>query len=262
MIYLLKGKSMFIKKLMKKKSETHDEKILGTKLTENKMIEIIQSVKPYTMVPVGSQRFNIISALKSIKEKQKGVIVECGAWKGGSSVAILLAQKKAFGKVIKPVFMLDSFEGLPDAKKIDGDLALNWQADKDSLAYYDNCYANILEVKSTLKNFGLKEGEYYLIKGWFDDTVPKLGKKLIKEKIALLRLDGDWYDSTKVCLENLVPLVNSGSTVIIDDYYAWDGCAVAVNEYLGINKLPFRIRVIGDYLGAYFYTKGRESSNE
>jgi O-methyltransferase len=72
-------------------------------------------------------------------------------------------------------------------------------------------------------------GSYRLVPGWFKDT---LATFVPPEPIAVLRLDGDWYDSTRLCLEALYPAVPPGGLIIIDDYYAWEGCARAVHEYL------------------------------
>jgi O-methyltransferase len=227
-------------------------------MSEEAKSKIIEQCKPYTMIPDASQAFNIEAVVDIINKNQEGVIVECGTWKGGASIAMLLAQKHFFGKVIKPVYLLDSFEGLPEAKVIDGPLANRWQENKESPQYFNNCASSQAEVEAALISFGFVPGEYFLIKGWFDQTTPMLKEKLQTDKIALLRLDGDWYESTRVCLENLMPLVTHGGTVIIDDYYAWDGCAVAVNEYLGKNKLPFRIKTMQDTVGAYFYAKSRD----
>jgi hypothetical protein len=77
------------------------------------------------------------------------------------------------------------------------------------------------------------------VKGWFKDTVP--GREF-PEPIAVLRLDGDWYESTLTCLESLYPKVTPGGVVIIDDYYVWDGGARAVHEYLGARQSADRIR--------------------
>ena len=75
---------------------------------------------------------------------------------------------------------------------------------------------------------------FSLIRGWFSETIPRF---IPPSPIAVLRLDGDWYDSTRVCLENLYPQVAPGGIVIIDDYYNWDGCARAVNEFLADSRL-------------------------
>jgi O-methyltransferase len=90
-----------------------------------------------------------------------------------------------------------------------------------------------------------------LVPGWFDETVPPLARRLRGEGIALLRLDGDWYESTTVCLEHLEPLVHEEGVIVIDDYYAWDGCARAVHDYLSRHDLPYRLRGIPSGNGAY-----------
>lgn len=240
-----------------KKQQLHGE------LSEEQIAEIVQAAKPYTMITEVSLRFNILSVLRAINEGHQGAVVECGTWKGGSSLVMLLAQLKAYGKVIKPVYLLDSFEGLPEAKAIDGTLARLWQSKKDVPEYFDNCSAAVEDVERMLKKFGFKKKrDYNLVKGWFDDTVPQLAEQLQTTGIALLRLDGDWYESTKVCLDNLVPIVSPKATIIMDDYYAWDGCAVAVHEYLGVHKLPYRIRSMDQNFGAYFYKMGREEASQ
>jgi hypothetical protein len=65
--------------------------------------------------------------------------------------------------------------------------------------------------------------------GWFQNTIPVDAGQL--GPIALLRLDGDWYDSTKICLEHLYPLLSPGGIIILDDYYCWEGCRKATDEY-------------------------------
>ena len=79
----------------------------------------------------------------------------------------------------------------------------------------------------------------HFVPGWFADTLPTFPTHL---PIALLRLDGDWYDSTMQCLTLLYERVMNGGLVIIDDYYAWDGCARAVHEFLARTSEPCRLR--------------------
>ena len=78
----------------------------------------------------------------------------------------------------------------------------------------------------------IPEGNIIPVKGWFSDTVPSFDKS-----ICILRLDADWYDSTKVCLENLYPKVVSGGIVILDDYGYWKGCKEATDDYLKKNGI-------------------------
>lgn len=160
----------------------------------------------------------------------EGDFVECGVWRGGMSAAIseLLGSKCN-------LHLFDSFEGLPPAKEIDGREALAWQKDILAPGYYDNCTADESFTKEAMKLAG--HDNYTLYKGWFQDTLSGINTK----SIAILRLDGDWYDSVKVCLKELFPLLAEGGVVIIDDYYTWDGCAKAVHDYLSEIKSPSRI---------------------
>lgn len=183
--------------------------------------------KDYTMI----DEKTYINNLK-IAEKAKDVtgdIVECGVWRGGmiAGIAELLGSKSKY-------FLYDSFEGLPDAKEIDGASALDWQSNSEGEHYHDNCKAEINFANEAMTKTGV---DFQLIKGWFDDTVP-FHKH---EKISLLRLDADWYDSTIVCLKHFFPKVVQGGIVIIDDYYVWDGCTKAVHDYLSEIKSNCRI---------------------
>jgi hypothetical protein len=78
-----------------------------------------------------------------------------------------------------------------------------------------------------------------LVKGWFEDSLPANRQRI--GPIALLRIDGDWYSSVRCCLDNLYDQVVDGGLVVLDDYYAWDGCAIAVHEFLGSRRLAHRI---------------------
>ncbi len=75
---------------------------------------------------------------------------------------------------------------------------------------------------------------YELVKGWFDDTIPPFAET--SPRIAVLRLDGDWYESTMCCLTNLFPHVVENGLVLIDDYGYWEGCTRAVHDYLSAEK--------------------------
>ena len=152
-----------------------------------------------------------------------GCVVECGVWRGGMSagMAEVLGADRQY-------FLFDSFEGLPTASEdLDGTAAVAWQSDTKSPNYYNNCSAEEAEAATAMKLSGATS--FSLVKGWFDQTLPRFTPPC---EIALLRLDGDWYDSTRVCLESLYPHVAFGGIVIVDDYYSWDGCARAVNEFI------------------------------
>lgn len=192
--------------------------------------ELYAKYSEYTMVPKRTFISNLKLASNYIPE---GSIVECGVWRGGmiSALAEILGSNRSY-------YLFDSFEGLPPAKTIDGEKALAWQSNKNSKYYYNNCsadesYAIEALQKATIKN-------YKIVKGWFEKTIPNEINKI--DKISVLRLDGDWYDSTILCLNYLFEKVVSGGLVIIDDYYSWDGCSKAVHEFLYRKKLNDQIQ--------------------
>ena len=172
------------------------------------------------MVPQDYYITNLVLA-EQVK-KIKGCVVECGVWRGGmiAGVARTLGPSRNY-------FLFDSFEGLPPAKEIDGPAALEWQRDKNSPLFHNNCAAEAYYAKQAMNKAGITNS--FLIQGWFSETLTKFEPP---EPIALLRLDGDWYESTKTCLEALFQKVAPGGLIIIDDYYTWDGCSKATHEYL------------------------------
>jgi O-methyltransferase len=160
-----------------------------------------------------------------------GCVVECGVWRGGMSggMAEVLGPSRQY-------FLFDSFEGLPAAGEQDGDEARKWQADTASPTFYDNCAAPIEFAERAMRLSGA--ANFKLVKGWFENTLPSF---VPPEPIAILRLDGDWYDSTLVALNSLWPQLAPGGIVIIDDYYAWDGCSRAVHDFLSRRELTARV---------------------
>ncbi|MFC0514582.1 TylF/MycF/NovP-related O-methyltransferase [Mucilaginibacter angelicae] len=184
--------------------------------------------RQHTMVPEAIYIANLELVLKAAGIT--GDIYECGVWKGGmiAGIAELLGNKRKY-------YLFDSFEGLPEAKEIDGMAAIGWQQNKDAPAYFDNCSA---AEDQAIKVMNLTHTDYTIVKGWFSQSLP-LHKAT--GPIAVLRLDGDWYESTLDCLTFLFPMVSYGGMIIIDDYYAWDGCARAVHDYLSSIKSSSRI---------------------
>ena len=183
--------------------------------------------KQYTMIRETQYVGNLHLAAKVINVE--GIVVECGTWRGGmiAGIADVLGSERSY-------YLCDSFQGLPPAKEIDGSAALAWQADTTSPGFYDNCTASEEEARAAMKMSRAKD--YQIIKGWFDKTLPTFPL----QPIALLRMDADWYDSTKCILDNLADRVVCGGAIIFDDYYAWEGCTVAVNEFAARKR--WRIR--------------------
>ncbi len=161
-----------------------------------------------------------------------GDVVECGVWKGGMIAAI----SEVLGKH-RNYYLFDSFEGLPPVKDIDGPDAKQWQENKSSPLFYENCKTDEAIAAEAMTR--AKTERRFIVKGWFNETLPAFSTK---DGIAILRLDGDWYESTMTCLEHLFHKVNKGGLIIIDDYFMWDGCTKAVHEFLVKNRLSNRIR--------------------
>lgn len=203
-------------------------------LSSERVQEIYTKYRDFTMIPSDVYALNLDLCYQEAPEH--GCIVECGVWRGGMAAGI--------SDVLpgRCTYLFDSFEGLPPAKEIDGKAALDWQAQKDGPAYFDNCRAEQHFAQRAMAMS--RAGSVDIMAGWFSDTVPSF---VSPEPIAVLRLDGDWYDSTMVCLESLYPHVMSGGLIIIDDYYAWDGCARAVHDYLSRHGIVDRIRQRGDW---------------
>jgi hypothetical protein len=152
----------------------------------------------------------------------QGCIVECGVWRGGmiAGLAELLGPEREY-------FLFDSFEGLPPVAEIDGAFAIEWQKPENALKNFNNVKAPIEAAEAAMKKSGVPR--YRIVKGWFRDTLPNFKPA---EEIALLRLDADLYESTSTCLEYLYPLLAEEAVVIVDDYYDWEGCTRAVNDFL------------------------------
>ena len=163
-----------------------------------------------------------------------GAIVECGCWKGGMACGLL---EIADGP--RAFHFFDSFEGLPPAKAIDGQSAIDWQADTEADNYYDNNRADEEPFRKQVESVARSDQRLHIHKGWFDDTLSSFPDD---QPIAVLRLDGDWYDSTMTCLTTLFDRVMPGGVVIIDDYLTWDGCTRAVHDFLSARKAPEGLR--------------------
>jgi hypothetical protein len=167
-----------------------------------------------------------------------GCFVECGVWRGGASILGAL-RFEARGRRL-PVWMFDSFEGLPPPRDEDGPAAIAWARDTEGPSYHDNCTASEREARDAVARFGV---EAHIVKGWFDQTLPAERERM--GPIALLRIDGDWYDSVLCCLTNLYDQVSPGGWIVFDDYYDWDGCALAVYDFLATRRLPVRLVTSG-----------------
>jgi O-methyltransferase len=198
---------------------------------------LIRRVRELTMVPELMLMGLAEQVQTVLSENVPGDLVECGVWRGGS--AFLMAQLlRRAGEKGRKVWLFDSFEGLPPVGPRDGVRAHEWQADVNSPWYLDNCRASLEDVERSRRLLGLVPYTE-CVKGWFNETLPSHRERV--GPIALLRIDADWYESVLCCLDNLYDQVSDGGLVVFDDYYTYDGCVLAVHEFLASHSLPHRL---------------------
>ncbi len=199
-------------------------------------LDIIARVMPFTMTT--PQRVAAVRQAVQYVEANDipGAFVECGVWKGGSSMAAALSFKTP-----RPFYLFDTFEGMTaptaeDVRASDGrgaDAVLG-AADKGAHVW---CESGLAEVQANMRSTGYPEGLVTCVKGMVEDTIPANAP----DQIAILRLDTDWYASTRHELEHLYPRLSPGGVLIIDDYGYWEGARKAVDEYFAGRVLLHRI---------------------
>jgi O-methyltransferase len=211
---------------------------------ENEANEAIKIVRKQTMLPY----MDLVTLYEQARYCEKAAIegdfVECGVWKGGAVGLMALVNLK-YSAQKRNLHLFDAFEEIcAPNKDIDGDRAINevkeLLSDKALIngelqplkGIYDKIGgpSDINECRSLIeKKIGYPTDYIQYHKGWFQNTVAIQSKEI--KKIALLRLDGDWYESTKICLENLYDNVVSNGIIIFDDYGLYAGCKKAVDEF-------------------------------
>jgi hypothetical protein len=187
--------------------------------------EFIKTVRPYSMTSVEriTELFNSLEYIRI--NKIPGDIVECGVWKGGNIKGIMdylhyhdIQDKK--------VWLYDTFEGMTEPDENDVDLRSNKA--KDILESV-MCYASLDSVKSLLQTSKFSQDQVNYVIGDILKTLTDVNN--VPDKISLLRLDTDWYQSTKIELDVLYPNLSVNGVLIVDDYGHWQGSKKAVDEY-------------------------------
>lgn len=211
---------------------------------EEESAKIISLVSGKTMT--SPERLNsLISATKYISTNNiEGAIVECGVWRGGSMMAVAYTLQE-LSLTNRDLYLFDTYEGMPPPSEKDitffnvyADSLLN-SADKKQQETYV-CYASLEDVEKNLYSTGYPKQKIHFLPGKVEDTIPEKAP----EKIALLRLDTDWYESTRHELEHLFPRLAVGGVIIIDDYGYWKGCKEATDEYIENQKIPLLLNRI------------------
>jgi len=192
---------------------------------------------------IGMQRMENLRqcACTVLEDNIPGDFVETGVWRGGACI-LMRGVLKAYGVTDRLVWVADSFAGLPMPN------AAKYKADRgDDHHVYEALAVSQEQVAENFKRYDLLDEQVKFLKGWFSETLPSAPI----DKIAVLRLDGDMYESTMDALNALYNKVSPGGFVIIDDFHAVPGCRKAVEDYIAANGLAVKLEEI-DGTGVYW----------
>jgi O-methyltransferase len=207
-------------------------------------VDTYNMVKEYTMTSAERIASLCNAVIYLAKNNIAGDIVECGVWRGGSTMAAIDTLIKV-GDTTRQVYLYDTFEGMSEPTKFDKESSNGASASELLKKNPDvKCISALQEVQNNVGNLKYPPELIHYVKGKVEDTIPGI----MPSKIALLRLDTDWFDSTAHELKHLYPLLVPGGVIIIDDYGHWEGARKAVDEYIAANKLPLLLNRI-DYTG-------------
>jgi O-methyltransferase len=227
------------------RAEVPDHKSRGF---DEEFLPIMNRCREFTMTSE-EKMFALYRAVKYLERNGiRGDVVECGVASGGSmmlAASTILSE----GNGAREIWLFDTFAGMPQPSERDvnfrGEEArIQWEASRAE-DHNKWCYASLAVVKANMETTGYPREKIRYIQGRVEDTVPSQAP----ESIALLRLDTDWYASTRHELEHLYPRLREGGVLIIDDYGHWEGCRQATDEFfagwLGPKPLLHRIDRLG-----------------
>lgn len=207
---------------------------------------IVRQAKAYSLTSLERLAAVVQAVRYVVRHRIPGDFVECGVWRGGSSMAAALALK-AFGDTSRALYLYDTFEGMSEPtekdKLADGTSASAILTDHEKGTGYW-CYASLEDVTANLRTTGYPEDKLVYVKGKVEDTIPAR----IPDKLAILRLDTDWYESTAHELLHLYPRLSRHGVLLIDDYGHWQGARAAVDEYVEKLSSPLFLQRV-DYTG-------------
>lgn len=192
---------------------------------------------------VGLRRLDNVQACVEdvLRRGVPGDLLEAGVWRGGTTI-LMRAVLGAYDDDQRRVWVADSFEGLPkpDADAFPADAGLDY-------TIHSELSVGVQQVQANFDRYGLLDDRVEFLPGWFKDTLPSAPI----DKLAVMRLDGDLYESTIDALEVLYPKLSVGGYCIIDDYGALEACRRAVDDYRRANGITEEIRPV-DWTGAYW----------
>jgi O-methyltransferase len=205
--------------------------------------EVLRSVRARTMTSHEKLFALVVAARHVVDHDIDGAVVECGVWRGGSMQAIArtLLQR---GVGDRDLHLFDTFEGMPEPtaedRRYDGEPAGTLLAEKPRTSWVW-AIATLEDVQAGMAETGYPAERIHYHRGMVEDTIPAAAP----EPIALLRLDTDWYASTRHELEHLYDRVPPGGLILFDDYGYWEGARRAIDEFVAERKLQLLLVPMG-----------------
>ena len=207
---------------------------------------ICEAVAPFTMTSVDRVAALVAATRYLVANDIQGDFVECGVWRGGSTMAVAHTLIET-GATDRHLYLYDTFAGMSEPgerdRMADGTTAAELLGTGGRYSAYQ-CYAGRREVMKNVLSTGFPENHVHFVEGKVEDTIPGI----VPSQIALLRLDTDWYESTKHELTHLYPLLAERGVLIVDDYGHWHGAKEATDEYFQQNGFTPLLQRI-DYTG-------------
>ena len=212
--------------------------------------EIVERALPNTMTGVLRLLGLVTSVRYVVKAGIEGAFAECGVWRGGSVVAMIQTLAE-LGVTDRDIYLYDTFEGMTeptaeDTSPMDGSATDAWQ-ESGGRPYQELFNSDAFDeeiVRDNVLGTGYPAERIHFVRGPVEETIPGT----VPDRLALLRLDTDWYESTRHELEHLYPLLATGGVLIVDDYGHWEGSRRAVDEYFSGAADPVLLNRI-DYTG-------------
>lgn len=219
-------------------------------------IEIIDAVRPYTMTR-GQKLWSLVEGVRYVTQAGiAGDFVECGVWRGGSVMAMAL-KLQSLNVSDRRIWLYDTFAGMtpPTSQDVEAGTGVPAELMLQETPVGDGnnvwCVAGIADVRANVDSTGYPAENFTFVEGDVSQTL----LTSVPESIALLRLDTDWYESTKSGLEILYPRLTVGGVCILDDYGHWQGARQAVDEYFAQQSHRPYMHPI-DYSGRVFTKTG------
>ena len=219
---------------------------LGTDVYDPAVREVGRDWPSMAHTMIGVKRLANLRALVEnvIRNQIPGDLIETGVWRGGACI-LMRAVLHAYHVTDRRVWVADSFQGVPapDLK--------TYPADEDSTYHtFEELAIPFETVRHNFEKYGLLDDQVVFLKGWFKDTLPDAPI----DSLAVLRLDGDLYESTILALNSLYDKLSLGGYVIVDDYHVVSGCRNAIGDFLAARRITSPLNEI-DGVGVFWQKK-------